>query len=484
MKINFLNSMKKIYLDHAATTPLHPEVIKIMNRCQRHYFGNASSIHSYGQEARRIIDDSRQMLAFYLNCSPSEIVFTSGGSESDNLAIKGIIEAILSQNHKSQITNHKQISNPKSQKLKAESYKLEANFVPHVVTSAFEHHAVIDTIKELEAEGKIEATYIKPSSDGIVSVKDIELAIKPNTVLVSIMYVNNEIGTVQPIREIGKLIEHRNKEQNAHRIISQKGHRNNNSETMEQWNSSTKLGASNRIFFHTDAVQAAEFYEMSVEYLHVDLLTFTAHKIYGPKGVGALYIKKGTPIKHQIVGGGQEYKLRAGTENVAGIAGFAKAVEIIARQRVIARNRQQAVTKQSIKKIAAPSGLAMTDNTIAKLRDKLINGIEEKISDVRINGSRELRSPNNVNVTFHNAEGESILLNLDAEGIAASSGSACTSGSLEPSHVLMALGRKAEESHGSIRFTLGRGTTSADIDRVLEVLPGIIEKLRKMSPYK
>lgn len=418
--------MKKIYLDHAATTPLHPEVIKIIDKCQREYFGNPSSIHSFGQETRKIIDDSRQMLAFYLNCSPSEIIFTSGGSESDNLAIKGLITGISSK-----------------------------EILPHVITSSFEHHAVIDTIKEMEAEGKIEATYVQPGNDGIITVESIDKAIRENTVLVSIMYVNNEIGTVQPIREIGKLIEKVN---------------------LGRFELEEKIP---RIYFHTDAVQAAEFYEMSVEYLHVDLLTFTAHKIYGPKGVGALYAKRGTSLKHQIVGGGQEYKLRAGTENVAGIAGFAKAVELTIKEK--ADSKPFDVQEFEEMKPLFPSDEATRQIT---LRDKLVKGIEQKISDVRINGSIICRAPNNVNVTFHNAEGESILLNLDAEGIAASSGSACTSGSLEPSHVLIAIGEKAESAHGSIRFTLGRETSEADIDHVLKVLPGIIKKLRNMSPYK
>lgn len=425
MKINFLNNMKKIYFDHAATTPIDKRVLSVMQPYFSDKFGNASSIHSFGQEARASVDESRRVVADFLNCQPIEVLFTSGGSESDNLAIRGLIEAISNRSNE---------------------------LLPHVITSVFEHHAVLDTIKELEREGKVEATYVKPLSDGIVSVKSIEKSIKPNTVLVSMMYVNNEIGTVQPIREIGKMLERVNRIR--HQVSG-----------IRQEKPNTKYAIHNtkknlpKIFFHTDAVQATEYFNMNTKYLHVDLLTLSAHKIYGPKGVGVLFVKKSTPLKHQVIGGGQEYKMRAGTENVAGIVGMAEAIKQI-------------------------SHFSSHISYLKTMRDRLIDGIEEKISDVHLNGSRELRSPANVNVSFHNAEGESILLNLDALGIAASSGSACTSGSLEPSHVLLAIGRKAEESHGSIRFTLGRDTTKADVDRVLEVLPDIIEKLRKMSPFK
>ena len=425
--------MKKIYLDHAATTPVDPEVIKAMLPYFSSKFGNASSVYSFGQEARAAVDSARHKIARFLNCKSTEIVFTSGGSESDNLTIKGVIDA-------SEIKK------------------------PYVITSAFEHHAVLDTIKELERDGRIQATYIKPNRDGVIKVADIERVIRKNTVLVSIMYVNNEIGTVQPIREIGKMIERANTRRimNHELGIMNKTH---NSE-LKLHNSEKNAG---RIFFHTDAVQAAEYFDMNVDYLHVDLLTMTAHKIYGPKGIGLLYIRSGVPIKHQIVGGGQEYKKRAGTENVAGIVGMAKAIEIIQNPKSEYRNPKQ---KESNPK-----------HEIRKLREKLINGLL-KIPNSRLNGSREYRSPSNVNISFMNAEGESILLNLDMEGIAASTGSACTSGSLEPSHVLLSMGRTPEECHGSVRFTLGHETTEEEIDKVLEVLPLIIEKLRRMSPFK
>lgn len=385
----------KIYLDHSATTPVDSEVLKAMLPYFSGKFGNASSIHSFGQEARSAVDNSRHAIAKFLNCKSTEIIFTSGGSESDNLAIKGVVEA-------SEIDK------------------------PHVITSAFEHHAVLDTIKELEIDGKIEASYIKPNREGIIETNDIEAAIKENTILVSIMYANNEVGTVQPIRSIGQMLEKKNK------------------------------GRKNRIYFHTDAVQAAEYFDMNVDTLHIDLLTMSAHKIYGPKGVGLLYVRTGVPIKHQIIGGGQEYKKRAGTENVAGIVGFAKAVSLIGKDK---------------------------NDQIKKLRDKLIDGLLE-IPDSFLNGSREHRSSANANISFINAEGEAILLNLDMEGIAASTGSACTSGSLAPSHVLISMSLKPEECHGSIRFTLGRNTTEEEINKVIEVMPSIIEKLRKMSPFK
>ena len=393
--------MSNIYLDNSATTSVDTQVLDAMLPYFSNKFGNASSVHSFGQEARAAIDNARYKIAEFLNCKSTEIIFTSGGSESDNLAIKGILEA-------SEIEK------------------------PHIITSAFEHHAILETVKELESDEKIEATFIRPNCDGIIEIAEIEKAIKENTILVSVMYVNNEIGTVQPIRAIGQMIEKRNKDRRQ------------------------------KMYFHTDAVQAAEYFDMNVDYLHVDLLTMTAHKIYGPKGVGLLYIRSGVPIKHQIVGGGQEYKKRAGTENVASIVGFGKAVEIIQKSKLKNQNY---------------------NSKLESLRDKLIDGLLQ-ISNSFLNGSRKDRSPANANISFINAEGEAILLNLDMEGIAVSTGSACTSGSLESSHVLISMGLKPERCHGSIRFTLGRSTTEEEIDKVLEVLPPIIEKLRKMSPFK
>lgn len=394
--------MKKIYLDYAATTPVDLEVLEAMTPYFTAEFGNASSIHSYGRAAREAAQEARRIVAKFLNSEPQEVIFTSGGTESDNLAIKGLTLSI--------------------------KYRV-SGFKPHIITTQIEHHAVLNTVKELEKSGVIEATYIKPKSDGVVDVADIKNAFRNNTVLVSVMYVNNEIGTVQPIREIGKMIEKEN-------------------QTRKQ-----------QVYFHTDAVQAAEYFDMNVKALHVDLLTFTAHKIYGPKGVGVLYVKKGTPLKSEIIGGEQEYRKRAGTENVPGIVGLAKAVEMLGQ-----------FTEHSTQ--------------LRELRDKLIGGILKSVKDSQLNGSRQLRSPGNVNISVKNAEGEAVLLNLDLLGISASSGSACTSGALEPSHVLLSIGVPAEIAHGSIRFALGRETSEEDINRVLEVFPKIVEKVRNISPFK
>jgi cysteine desulfurase len=388
--------MNSIYLDNAATTMLDSKVIKTINEANKIY-GNPSSIHSFGQEARKIIDQARDALANFLGCTAMEIIFTSGGSESDNLAIRGIVESYQS---------------------------------PHVITTAIEHHAVLHTIQGLENEGKIETTYIKPGKDGVVTVLDIEKSIKPNTKLISVMYVNNEIGTIQPIREIGKMIERKNKDRSA----------------------------SEKIYFHTDAVQGAEFLNMDVKYLHVDLLTLTAHKLHGPKGVGALFVKKGTPIRSHITGGDQEFKKRAGTENTTAIAGLSAAI--------IEVKNQKSKTK-----------------SLELLRDRLENFILKNIPATYLNGDKANRAPHILNISFKNAEGEAIILNLDFLGIAVSSGSACTAHSLEPSHVLTAIQIPRVLSHGAIRFSLSRYTTREEIDKVCEVLPGIIKKLREMSPF-
>lgn len=421
--------MKKIYLDNAATTPIAPEVIEKINDINTHYFGNPSSIHTIGQEARKIVDDSRQIVANFLECNPEEVIFTSGGSESDNLAIRGLIEGIRRKGEQR----------------------------PHIITSATEHHAVLHTVQDLEKEGLIEATYIKPDQEGLITPEIVEKEIKDNTVLVSIIYVNNETGVVQPIAEIGKMIARINTNTSPDPSYSKRGN--------------------SRIYFHTDAVQAAEFFKISPEYLGVDLLTFTAHKFHGPKGVGVLYVKKGTPIKPMITGGDQEFRLRAGTENIAGIAGLAEAIELIQKDRkesdnlIIEESLPELITSREAKRLIV-------------MRDKLIDGIIKNIPDSILNGSPIRRSPNIVNISFLNAEGEAIILNLDFLGIAVSSGSACTSRSLDPSHVLSAMGIPPEKAHGSIRFSFGKFTLEEDIDRVLEVLSGIIEKLRMMSPFK
>lgn len=385
--------MKKIYLDYAATTPTHEDVVAAMQPYFNEIYGNPSSLHQFGREARKAVDAARLKVAALIKAKPEEIVFTSGGSEADNFALKGIA-----------FTNRERGN--------------------HIIVSKIEHHAILESAHFLEAQG-FTITYLNVDTEGRVNPEDVKKALTPKTILVSIMHANNEIGVIQPIEEIAKIVK------------------------------------DHQAYFHTDAVQTAGALEIDVEKLGVDMLSLSAHKFYGPKGVGALYIKKGTRIKPFMHGGGQERRRRASTENVPGLVGFGKAAEIV----VAEREKWVAHLKP--------------------LRDKLLEGILSKIPDSMINGHREHRLPNNVNVTIKFVEGESMLLNLDMEGVGCSTGSACSSGSLEPSHVLRALGRTHSESHGSLRFTLGRHTTAEDIDYVLEVLPRIVQKLRDMSPlYK
>ena len=381
--------MKRIYMDHAATTAVRPEVLEAMLPYFSTEFGNPSSVYSWGRSARKALDSARDQVAALLGASASEIVFTSGGSEGANLAIKGVAWA-------------------------------DQNRCKHIITSAIEHHAVLDTVLWLETQG-FEVTILPVDEYGLVSPSQVEQALRPDTILVSIMHANNEVGTIQPISEIGAIVR--------------------------------RHGAR----FHTDAVQTAGVLELNVDALNVDLLSISAHKFYGPKGVGALYVRKGVRLSPLIHGGGQEKRRRAGTENTAGIVGLAKAFELAQRDRIAENQR------------------------LTALRDRLIEGLV-KIPHTRVNGSLEQRLPNNVNVCFEYIEGESMLLNLDLRGIAASSGSACTSGSLDPSHVLLAMGLSHEIAHGSLRLTLGRENTEADVDFVLQEIPGIVERLRAMSP--
>ncbi|HBG09990.1 MAG: cysteine desulfurase NifS [Limnochordia bacterium] len=381
--------MKRIYMDHAATTAVRPEVLEAMLPYFSTEFGNPSSVYSWGRSARKALDSARDQVAALLGASASEIVFTSGGSEGANLAIKGVAWA-------------------------------DQNRGKHIITSAIEHHAVLDTVLWLETQG-FEVTILPVDEYGLVSPSQVEQALRPDTILVSIMHANNEVGTIQPISEIGAIVR--------------------------------RHGAR----FHTDAVQTAGVLELNVDALNVDLLSISAHKFYGPKGVGALYVRKGVRLSPLIHGGGQEKRRRAGTENTAGIVGLAKAFELAQRDRIAENQR------------------------LTALRDRLIEGLV-KIPHTRVNGSLEQRLPNNVNVCFEYIEGESMLLNLDLRGIAASSGSACTSGSLDPSHVLLAMGLSHEIAHGSLRLTLGRENTEADVDFVLQEIPGIVERLRAMSP--
>jgi len=384
--------MNRIYMDHAATTPLRSEVLDAMLPYLTEKFGNASTIYSYGREAKKAIEDSREKIAQLIGANAKEIFFTSGGTESDNWALRGVAAANIKKGK-------------------------------HIITSSIEHHAVLHTCEALERQG-FKITLLPVDKYGLVDVKDVVNAITDETIMVSIMHANNEIGTIEPIKEIGKAIKEKKPD----------------------------------IIFHTDAVQTVGKIPVDVNDLGVDLLSMSSHKIYGPKGVGALYIRKGTKILPYMTGGAQESNRRAGTENVPGIVGFGKAAEL------------------------AKIELKEHYDKLIVLRDKLINGILENIPYTRLNGHPTLRLPHNVNVSFEFIEGESMLLNLDMKGICASSGSACTSGSLDPSHVLLAIGLPHEIAHGSLRLSLGRDNTEQDVDYVLEVLPGIVNKLREMSP--
>jgi len=381
-----------IYLDHAATTPVDPQVIEAMLPYFGEQFGNPSSIYRLGRIALAALDNARTTVARVLHCAPREIVFTGGGSESDNLAIKGA--AVAQREHG------------------------KGN---HIITSAIEHHAVLHGCEALAAEG-FDVTVLPVTSQGLVDPDVFRAALRPETVLATVMYVNNEIGTVQPIAELGAIARERG------------------------------------VLFHTDAVQAGGALSLDVGQLNVDLLTLTAHKFYGPKGSGALYVRQGTPLKPLINGGSQERRRRAGTENVAGIVGFAHALELAEEHRP-----------------------AYVEHCHA-LREQLIEGVLARIPFVSVNGDRVQRLPNNANLSFDFIEGESILMLLDQQGFCASTGSACSSGSVEPSHVLTALGVPVERAMGSVRFTVGRSTTAADIHHLLDVLPPIVERLRSASP--
>ncbi len=398
--------MSKIYLDYAATTPVDPKVLKAMLPYFSEKFGNPMSVHNFGQEAMEAVDNTRAQVAEFFGANPSEFVFTSGATESNNLAIKGSLAAYYAVDHKN-------------------------NAKPHIITTQFEHHCVLNACKKIEKDRRAQVSYIAPDKEGIVSARDIEKAIQPNTILISIMYVNNEIGTVQPIAEIGKML----KKINAERA-------------KKNWP---------RILFHTDATQAVNYFGCKVDELGVDLLSMSGHKIYGPKGVGLLYIRKGTPIKRIQDGGDQEYKMRAGTHNVPGIVGLGEAISVIS-------NQQPVISKK-----------------IQSLRDYLIKKVLQEIPKSYLNGSIEKRSPNNAHFRFDNVEGEGLILSLDMEGIAASTGSACSSGTLEPSHVLLSLGLRHEQAHGSLRITLGKDTTKGELNTLIKKLKEIVGRLRKIS---
>lgn len=383
--------MKKlIYMDHAATTYVKPEVLNEMMPYFTENYGNPSSIYSISRVTQRAITEAREKVAKAMNADKSEIYFTGGGSEADNWAIKGI----------------------------AYAYKNKGN---HIITTKIEHHGLLHTCEYLEKQG-FEVTYLDVDSEGFINLEELKNAITDKTTLVSIMFANNEIGTIQPIKEIGEICRER------------------------------------KVFFHTDAVQAVGHVPVDVKEMNIDLLSLAAHKFYGPKGVGALYVRKGIKIHNLIHGGAQERNRRGGTENVAGIVGLSKALEL------------------------AVDHMEENNKKLIGLRDKLINGLL-KIPYTKLNGPvGDTRLPGNVNIGFEFIEGESILLMLDAKGICASSGSACTSGSLDPSHVLLAIGLPHEKAHGSLRLSLGDANTEEEIDYVLEVIPSIITRLREMSP--
>lgn len=383
--------MREIYADNAATTKLSPVVLEKMMPYLTEVYGNPSSLYGIGQTAKKAVEDARANIAKNIGAAnPSEIYFTSGGSESDNWALKGVCR------------------------------RLKKRGKNHIITSKFEHHAILHTCKALEKEG-FEVTYLDVYENGIVRPEDVKNAIRPETAMVTIMYANNEIGTIQPIEEIGKICREK------------------------------------KVLFHTDAVQAAGYCRINVSEQNIDLLSMTAHKIHGPKGCGLLYVRKGILIDNLIEGGAQERNKRAGTENIAGIVGLDAALQI-AVDTMDERNKK-----------------------LEKLRDKLIDGLL-KIPRSRINGDRKHRLPNNVNMCFEGIEGESLLLRLEFKGISASSGSACTSGSLDPSHVLLAIGLPHEIAHGSTRMTFDDTTTEEDIDYILSVVPEIVKTLRDMSP--
>lgn len=392
--------VKKIYLDYAATTPVDKQVLSAMLPYFDKQYGNPASIHSYGQEATNAVDEARERVANFLGSVPQEIIFTSGATESNNLVLRGAVR---------------------------EYKKKNSGSVPHVIISPIEHDSVLETVKELEKDKEITVSYVPVNAQGVILLDQLENLIQDSTILVSVMYANNEIGTIEPIREVGTLLRQKN-ESREYKII-----------------------------FHTDAVQGAGYLDCNVERLGVDALSLSGHKIYGPKGISALYMKKGTAIAPIVTGGGQEYKKRSGTLNVPAIVGLGQAV------------------------VEVRKNIALAER-IETLRDLLIQGILGSVPEAEMNGATgKERLPNNANFCFPGAEGESIVIMLDQAGIAASTGSACASKSLEPSHVLLAIGVPKEKAHSSVRFTLGKHTTEQEIKKVIEELPGIVKRLREIA---
>ena len=387
---------RRVYLDNSATTPIDKRVVEAMLPFLTEKFGNASSIHFFGQEARAAVDRARHQVAEIIGARQNEIVFTGGGTEANNLAIRGLASA-----------NEK--------------------YGKHIITSQIEHPAVKNVCEELEKNG-FEITYLPVYEDGIVRIEDVENAVREDTILITVMTANNEIGTIQPVEEIGKLV--RRKRENGQKI-----------------------------WFHTDAVQAIGKMPVNVEEIGCDLLSISAHKIYAPKGVGALYVRRGVRLKAQLLGGNQERERRGGTESVPHIVAFGEACRL------------------------ANDDLKENAEYLKSLRDKFEDGVAERISEIVFNGDRKMRLPNISNISLKHVEGEGILINLDMQGVAVSTGSACSSGSLEPSPIILALGRDDDLARGAVRFSFGKENTDEDVKYVLEVLPHAVENLRKLSPH-
>ncbi len=387
---------RRVYADNSATTPIDKDVVEAMLPFLQGKFGNASSIHFFGQEARGAVDKARHQVAELINARHNQIIFTSGGTESNNLAIRGFCE--MNKNHGK-----------------------------HIITSKIEHPAVINVCEELEKSG-YEITYLPVYEDGIVRVEDVENATSEETVLISIMTANNEIGTIQPVREIGEIVKQQRKN-------------------------------GNKVWFHTDAVQAVGKISVDVEEINCDMLSISAHKIYAPKGAGALFVKRGVRLKSQNLGGHQERERRGGTENVPTIVAFGKACEL------------------------AKNNLKANHEHLLNLRDTFERGVKKIIPEICINGNQEKRLPNISNITFKFVEGEGLLINLDMQGVAVSTGSACSSGSLEPSPIILAIGQKEDLARGAVRFSFGKENTLEDVAYILDVLPKAVENLRKLSPH-
>jgi cysteine desulfurase len=383
--------MKRIYMDHSATAPMAPQVLEAMLPYFSEKFGNASSLHSFGREAKEALEECREKVAGLLGADPEEVIFTSGGTESDNLALKGIAYR----------SREKGLGN-------------------HIITTAIEHPAILETCRKLENQG-FSITYLPVTREGLIDLEVLESAIREETILISVMHANNEIGTIQPLEDIGKIAKEK------------------------------------EIYFHTDAVQTAGKIPIDVQKMELDLLSISAHKLYGPKGIGALYVRKGTRLDSIIQGGGHERNLRSGTENIPGIVGLAKAAELAQQDMMIESER------------------------LLRLRDRLAGLVLDQVKDAWINGTMTQRLPSNLNFGFRYVEGESLLMFLDSKGIAVSTGSACSSHKLEPSHVLMALGLPAEECHGSLRITMGRSNTEEDIDYVGSAIVEAVQRFRGIS---